>query len=226
MNASSTVGAISVAVLEDHVLLRETLTKGLQTMDMNIVVSTALPSVFFEAMTAHPPQVALIDLTLDSAEQNDTEKKGLGALARLTREFQSVRAIVFTADHRRETQARCQDAGAWGFMSKLRTDAAELATAVRRVAAGERYGETGQRASGTPLPAVRPPLSVVSRREHQVLSFVSTGAGNDRIAAQLGISVRTVRAHLSNLYSKLGAENRTQLALMAQQLGVLPPQID
>lgn len=221
MNASTTVGAISVAVLEDHVLLREALRNGLRTMD--IVVSTADPKVFFEAITAHPPQVALIDLTLDSAEQTDTEKLGMGALVRLTRDFQSVRAIVFTTDHRRETQARCEDAGAWGFMSKLRTDAAELATAVRTVASGERYTDTGRRASGTPAPVVKTPLSVVSPRERQVLGFVSTGAGNDQIAVRLGISERTVRAHLSNLYSKLGVDNRTQLALMARELGVLPP---
>lgn len=66
-------------------------------------------------------------------------------------------------------------------------------------------------------------LGVLSAREREVLTFLAAGADNLKIASLLHISERTVKAHVSSLYRKLGQENRTQLALHARQLGVRPP---
>ena len=66
-------------------------------------------------------------------------------------------------------------------------------------------------------------LRPLSARERQVLSWVSAGADNGDIAQSLQITERTVKAHVSSLYRKLRQDNRTQLALLARQLGIRPP---
>jgi DNA-binding CsgD family transcriptional regulator len=66
------------------------------------------------------------------------------------------------------------------------------------------------------------PLAHLSAREHEVLRYVAGGADNLKIAACLGITERTVRAHVSALYRKLGGENRAQLALRGRELGARP----
>jgi two-component system nitrate/nitrite response regulator NarL len=67
-------------------------------------------------------------------------------------------------------------------------------------------------------------LRPLSTRERQVLAWVSAGADNGDIAESLQITERTVKAHVSSLYRKLRQDNRTQLALLARQLGIRPPQ--
>jgi DNA-binding NarL/FixJ family response regulator len=66
-------------------------------------------------------------------------------------------------------------------------------------------------------------LSALTQREREVLAYVAGGADNLKIAAHLQIAERTVKSHVTQLYRKLGAENRTQLALRACHLGVRPP---
>ncbi|HVG60038.1 MAG TPA: helix-turn-helix transcriptional regulator, partial [Hyalangium sp.] len=66
-------------------------------------------------------------------------------------------------------------------------------------------------------------LNSLTQREREVLAYVAGGADNLKIAAHLQIAERTVKSHVTQLYRKLGAENRTQLALRACHLGVRPP---
>lgn len=66
------------------------------------------------------------------------------------------------------------------------------------------------------------PLSLLTQRERQVLERIAVGDDNQKIASALNISERTVRAHVSGIYRKLGSENRAQLAILARQLGVRP----
>ncbi|WP_274379774.1 helix-turn-helix domain-containing protein [Myxococcus xanthus] len=60
-------------------------------------------------------------------------------------------------------------------------------------------------------------------REREVLGYIAAGADNLRIAACLGITERTVKAHITAIYKKVGSENRTQLAVLGCQLGVQRP---
>lgn len=65
-------------------------------------------------------------------------------------------------------------------------------------------------------------IKKISPREKEVLSLVGTGADNLKIAALLGVSERTVKAHVSSMYLKIGAENRVELALIALRLRLRP----
>ena len=66
-------------------------------------------------------------------------------------------------------------------------------------------------------------LGKLTLREREVLGYIAAGADNLKIAACLGITERTVKAHITSIYKKLGPENRTQLAVLACQLGVQRP---
>jgi two-component system, NarL family, nitrate/nitrite response regulator NarL len=102
-----------------------------------------------------------------------------------------------------------------------------VVTAVKALARGERLlpAELNPFTQPPQLPSSRgPSLGILSDREREVLAYVAGGVDNLKIAAMLGISERTVKAHVSSLYRKLGSENRTQLALLARELGVRPPE--
>jgi DNA-binding NarL/FixJ family response regulator len=67
------------------------------------------------------------------------------------------------------------------------------------------------------------PLDRLTLREREVLGLVAAGADNLQISARLGITERTVKAHVSNLYRKLGVQNRVEMAMMAYQSGLSRP---
>ncbi|MEN9796550.1 MAG: hypothetical protein RL653_246 [Pseudomonadota bacterium] len=110
--------------------------------------------------------------------------------------------------------ADCRDACAW--VSTRSTSPGWLVEVLEAVRDGWRVFpvEGGELHTG--------PLASLSVREHEVLRYVAGGADNLKIAACLGITERTIRAHVSSLYLKLGGENRAQLALRGRELGVRP----
>ncbi|CAL9447371.1 Transcriptional regulatory protein LiaR [Streptomyces sp. enrichment culture] len=119
-------------------------------------------------------------------------------------------------------------AGAAGFLLK-NTEAADLITAVRTVAAGEgvvapavtrrliaEFAAKPARGSGAD-PAV---LDQLTRREREVLSCLGEGLSNAAIADRLDMAEATVKTHVSRLLAKLGLRSRVQAAVLAQELGV------
>ncbi|MFK0120924.1 response regulator [Streptomyces sp. NPDC090994] len=119
-------------------------------------------------------------------------------------------------------------AGAAGFLLK-NTEAADLISAVRTVAAGEgvvapavtrrliaEFAATPVRGSGAD-PAV---LDQLTRREREVLSCLGEGLSNAAIADRLDMAEATVKTHVSRLLAKLGLRSRVQAAVLAQELGV------
>lgn len=72
-----------------------------------------------------------------------------------------------------------------------------------------------------PLPASRAPLSSLTAREREILVLVSQGKSNRRVASSLGISEKTVRNHLSAVFSKVGASDRTQAVVMGIRGGIV-----
>ena len=95
---------------------------------------------------------------------------------------------------------------------------AAIAAAIRTVHAGGRLGAS----LGDPsLPATGP----LSHREQEVLGLVRQGFSNDEIAALLGISERTARAHVSSILAALGAADRAQAVAMGFELGILKPSV-
>jgi DNA-binding NarL/FixJ family response regulator len=129
------------------------------------------------------------------------------------------RVVVFTSFSDRDGIVRALDAGAIGYLLKD-AEPEEIHEAIRAAARGE--------APITPRAAValladrrdRPTSVDLTAREQEVLLLVVEGLANKQIARRLGISEKTVKGHLTNLFQRIGVGDRTQAALWAERNGM------
>jgi two-component system nitrate/nitrite response regulator NarL len=136
-----------------------------------------------------------------------------------------VRTLVLSANRDRMEVERCLRAGAAGYLCKQNVSCATLLEAVERVAQGERLVPPELVPNSTVVEDLRPvrALQRLTLREREVLGYIASGGDNLKIAVCLGIAERTVKAHVTSIYRKLDVENRTQMAVLACQLGVARP---
>lgn len=201
---------ITVLIVDDHAIVREGLARLLATVDDVTVLGTASDGAEAAAASERlTPDVVLMDLSMPNVD-------GVEATRRITETVAGTQIVVLTsfADQRRILDAL--DAGASGFMLK---DAApdEVVAAIRSAAAGE--APLHPKAARALLDRQRTTRSghQLSPREREVLGLVVDGLANKHIARRLGISERTVKAHLTNVFQHLGVTDRTQAALWAKE---------
>ena len=207
---------IRIAIADDHPVVREGLVAMLETEPDFQIVGTAATGVEAVALVARTnPDVMLLDLELP-------ELDGVGVLRRLVAEQARVRVIVFTVFDTDERIIAAVEAGAAGYLLKG-APRAELFAAVRTVAAGGSL--LASVASAAVLRRVRgevpPGGPYLTPREREVLEALARGLGNKQIAAELGVSERTVKFHVSSLFAKLGARNRTEAVTVAARAGLV-----
>lgn len=207
---------IRVAIADDHPVVREGLVAMLETEPDFQVVGTATTGAEAVALVARTdPDAMLLDLELP-------ELDGVGVLRRLVAEGARVRVIVFTVFDTDERIIAAVEAGAAGYLLKG-APRAELFAAVRTVAAGGSL--LASVASSAVLRRMRgevpPGGPSLTPREREVLEALARGLGNKQIAAELGVSERTVKFHVSSLFVKLGAGNRTEAVTMGARAGLV-----
>lgn len=205
-----------MAVADDHPVVREGLVGMLETQSDFSVVGEASTGADALALIARAdPDVLLLDLEMP-------ELDGVGVLQRMRTSGARTRVIVFTVFDTDERIIAALAAGAAGYLLKG-APRAELFAAVREVAAGGSLlapvatSAVLRRVRGD-VPASGPPLTA---REQAVLEQLARGLGNKQIAAALGISERTVKFHVSSVFTKLGASNRTDAVARAAQAGLI-----
>lgn len=200
---------IRVLLAEDQAMVRGALAAllGLEA-DIAVVAEVERSEEVVPAASDACPDVALLDIELAGGD-------GLVAAAELRHALPSCRVVMLTTFGRVGYLRRAMDAGAVGFLLK-EAPAAELATAIRRVMAGERVVDPT-----LALAALSEGGNPLTPREREVLSAAIGGATVAAIAAQIFLSEGTVRNHLSMAIHKLGARNRTEAAYIAQQKGWL-----
>jgi DNA-binding NarL/FixJ family response regulator len=214
------VGRIRVAILEDQQVFRESLESLFERSGLEVVCRGSDVEGFMAQVARAEPDVALIDLRLERAEGGEPGD-GVRAVELLRELHPHVRCLVLSASREPEEMGRCFLAGAAGYLCKFNVGTAELLEGVRRVAQGEQVVPPEFLGAA---PSPRPqPLARLTPREREVLGYVAAGADNLQIAASLDITERTVKAHITNLYRKLGVENRIQMAMLAAQYGVPRP---
>lgn len=207
---------IRIAIADDHPVVREGLVAMLETEPDFQVVGTATTGAEAVALVARTdPDAMLLDLELP-------ELDGVGVLRRLVAEGARVRVIVFTVFDTDERIIAAVEAGAAGYLLKG-APRAELFAAVRTVAAGGSL--LASVASSAVLRRVRgevpPGGPSLTPREREVLEALARGLGNKQIAAELGVSERTVKFHVSSLFVKLGAGNRTEVVTIGARAGLV-----
>ena len=207
--------SIRVAVADDHPVVREGLVAMLETQpDFTVVGEAGTGPEALTLIASADPDVLLLDLELPGLD-------GVGVLRRLQSDGARTRVIVFTVFDTDERIIAALEAGAAGYLLKG-TPRTELFGAVRTVARGGSLlapvatSAVLRRVRGEPTPA-----PTLTPRERAVLEHLARGLGNKQIAAALGISVRTVKFHVSAVFAKLGASNRTEAVTRAAQAGLV-----
>lgn len=207
---SVTDAAITVMLVDDHAVVRDGLTAIISSQDdMKVVAAAATARAGLEAVAQHQPQIVLMDLRLPQMD-------GLTAVSVLRERFPHVAVLMLSsADGDKAIEASLA-AGAMGYVLKS-APASELLQAIRLVAAGRKYISPGA-AAALASRVLSPDLT---SREVEVLEGVSEGQSNADIATSLGVAEKTVKNHLSNVFAKLGATDRTHAVTIALQRGII-----
>jgi DNA-binding NarL/FixJ family response regulator len=204
---------IKVLIVDDHEVVRVGLTTLLSTAaDVEVVGQAADGRQAISQAAVLRPDVVLMDLSMP-------ELDGVAATEILSRDQPGVRTLVLTsfADHARVRAALA--VGAKGYLLKDCTPE-ELLSAIRSAAAG--HNPLDPRVARALLPELGqagpvPESAGLSVREIEVLRLVSTGLANKQVARQLGMSERTVKVHLGNVFRRIGVGDRTSAALWARE---------
>jgi DNA-binding NarL/FixJ family response regulator len=191
--------------------------------DLEIVGEGADGREVPELVALHAPDVVLMDIRMPHVD-------GLTATERLRAHPGAPEVVVLTTFHADEQVLRALRAGAAGFVLKD-TPPAEIVAAVRRVAAGDPVLSPAVTRQLMTHVAERPEqprrataadrLTELADREREVAVAVGHGRSNAEIAAELYMSVPTVKAHVSRILAKLGLNNRVQIALLAHDAGLI-----
>jgi DNA-binding NarL/FixJ family response regulator len=202
---------IRVLIVDDHAVVRSGLESLLETAEgIDVVGAVADGSEAIEFVADAAPDVVLMDLSMPGVD-------GVEATATITQAHPDVAVVVLTSFSEPSRITAALEAGAIGYQLK---DAApdDLIAAVRAAAAG---GAPLDPRAARVLLDRRPPaaqaMAALSSREQEVLRLVVAGLANKQIARRLGIAERTVKAHLTNIFGRIGVTDRTQAALWAQE---------
>lgn len=210
---------LRILIADDHPLFR----KGMRTL----LVSMPETEVVGEATTgketvdralALQPDIVLMDLQMP-------EGGGLTAIRSLTSTNPEMRILVVTLFEDDESVFAALKAGARGYVLKD-ADEDEMIRAIQAVARGEaifspavasRLMDYFTAARTSPHAEAFPDLT---EREREILAMIARGRSNYEIAEELSISLKTVRNHASNIFSKLQVADRTQAAIRAREAGL------
>jgi len=201
---------IRVLCVDDHRLMREGIVHivGLQP-DIKVVAEASNGEEAVEQFLRHRPDVTLMDLQLP-------RMNGLQAIRAIRHGEPNARVVVLTMYHGDEDIYRALQAGAAGYLLKD-TVPEDLVRVIREVHGGKRaIPPDVERALA--LRATQPALTF---REFQVLELLATGKRNKEIAADLGISSDTARAHIKSIFIKFNVHDRTAALAEALRRGMI-----
>lgn len=207
---------IRVLLVDDDALVRAGLSMMLDGVgDIAVVGEAGDGREAMTAVDAHSPDVVLMDLQMPHVD-------GITATRRLRARPRAPEVIVLTTFDTDENIVHALRAGAGGFLLKD-TPPAQIAEAVTLVAAGNPMLSPGVMrrlmdrtvAQAGQYERARNALAALTPREHDVAVAIANGRSNAEIAAELLMSVTTVKSHVSAILTKLDLDNRTQIALLA-----------
>ncbi len=219
MGDNGNIGVLRVICLDPHELMLAGLANRLgQEPDLAVACLTRDPGEVIGAVVRERPAVLIAEIDIEGADV-------FGLIARLARNHPDMRTVIYSAHSKPACAEAAIAAGAIGFFSKSEpsaelvqgvraapyTDSCLLGSTISTCMAGSGAGEGGPAAS----------LSLLTRREVEVLCLIGRGMSRVDIAKSIRRSPKTVDAHRSSIMSKLGFKDRVQLARFAIREGLV-----
>ncbi len=210
---------LRILIADDHLVVREGLRQIFETVADMTPVGDAVDGLEAIALAKElQPDVVLMDLRMPRMD-------GLAAITRLHEQLPQLAIVILTTYEEEDLMMRGLQAGARGYLLKD-SDRETLFRTIRAAARGETLltpdvakqvfahdpsAASQAKAKATPL----------TERESEVLHFVARGERNKEIAARLGITERTVKAHLTSIYNKFGVDSRAAAVAVAMSQGLI-----
>ena len=209
-------GPIRVLLVDDHAIVRAGLCGLLQAAGQIEVVGQAESSEeACRIVAALKPDVIVLDISLPGVS-------GIEAIARLLRVLPTAGILILSMHESEPFPAMALERGALGYLSK-RGAPEELVTAVRKVAAGQRYlgNSVAQSMALSQLRKDRNPLSLLTTREVEIFVLLARGRSVSEIATAINLSPKTVHAHRANVMRKLEVRGIAELVQLAVRSGAI-----
>jgi DNA-binding NarL/FixJ family response regulator len=206
---SSDPKLIRILVVDDHPVVRQGIAALVNAeSDMKLVAEASNGQEAIEKFRFHRPDITLMDLQMPGVN-------GIEAITRIRGEFQDARIMVLTTYTGDVQVLRALKAGARGYILKRQLHR-ELLDAIRAV-------HSGQKRIPSELAAdlVEHAKDALTPREVDVLRLIAAGNANKQIADRLSIGEASVKSHVANILSKLGANDRTHAVTIGLRRGII-----
>ncbi len=215
---------IRILVADDHLIIRQGLRLILETQDgFELVGEAANGAEAIRLCSELNPDVVLMDLRMPGMD-------GLAAIEKLRQSKPEISVVILTTFNEDELMVRGLHLGAKGYLLKD-TDRESLFDTIRAAARGETLLKPDvmiklmTKVDGAAT-FTKVGESLLTEREMEVLEGVARGERSKEIALRLGITERTVKAHLASIYNKLGVDSRAAAIAVAAQKGMLASDAD
>ena len=218
---------MKMLIVDDHVLIRESLRGVLKELEPDVVTVEATDAREAMRLVADNPELGLVLLDL-----NLPDRDGFLVLAELRERYPTIPVVVLSGHHDRVNVVRALELGALGFIPKT-TQRQVLASAISLVLAGGIYippeilarqkptatGQSGPQLRDASLPAKSPRDLGLTDRQIDVLALMMQGKSNKAIGRILDLAEPTVRNHVTAVLKGLNVTNRTEAVIAAVELG-------
>jgi two-component system nitrate/nitrite response regulator NarL len=218
---------LKVLVIDDHPLVQEGVSAALVSLADDVNVMAARDAEQGLATAAENPDLdlVLLDLALPGMS-------GFNLIGKLHERLPSLPVVVLSALEEPENVRHAINAGAMGFVPKSAATRV-LIEVLQQVLEGNVTVPLALQSSGPPIShalpgatgeshsAAEPDVALLTLRQLEVLSRVCQGKTNKQIATELGLSEKTVKAHVTAIFKVLGVVNRTQAVLVARRVGMI-----
>jgi DNA-binding NarL/FixJ family response regulator len=224
-DVTDSTGRVSLLLADDHTMVRQSMRRSMEAEGFQIVGEAGDGDQAVRLADELAPDVVLMDVSMPVLD-------GVEATRLIKERRPSTQVVMLTMHADADVVRRALKAGAVGYLTKD-CSIDEVAQAVRLAASGDAVVSPGLAAAllregssvtgdGGRQPATAAAAEpLLSAREAEVLQLIAEGSSPPEVAARLYISVKTVKNHLSNIYEKLDARDRTQAVLKGLRMGVI-----
>ncbi len=203
---------IRVLLVDDHAMIREGIKRLLEfNGTMKVVGEAGNGEEALEFLEKEATDIVLLDI-------NMPKMNGIDCLTKIRKDYEKTKVLMLTVHNDAEYLLKAIDIGANGYILKD-SSSDELVQAIEMILAGEQYIQPDLipvlNQSLVRRDEQKAVLENLTKREIEVLIMVAEGDFNKDIAARMGISERTVKNHISNIFKKIDVADRTQAAVFA-----------